>query len=86
MLVELAINVFASVILIAGGYFGGMYRERRAQRGKNLEDYDFYPFGTDELGNVYFDPEKLEKILFRRYALPVGAPEPCCRAPADSYC
>ena len=63
MLVELAINVFASVILIAGGYFGGMYRERRAQRGKNLEDYDFYPFGTDELGNVYFDPEKFSAAM-----------------------
>lgn len=63
MLVELAINVLASVILIAGGYFGGMYRERQAQRGKNLEDYDFYPFGTDELGNVYFDQEKFSMAL-----------------------
>ena len=58
MLVELAVNVLASGLLIAAGYFGGMYRERRANKGRNLEDYDFYPFGIDESGNVFFDQEK----------------------------
>jgi len=70
MLVELAINVLASVILIAAGYFGGMYRERLAQKGRNLEDYDFYPFGTDEFDNVIFDQEKFvqatDHLLGRR--------------------
>jgi predicted transcriptional regulator YheO len=55
MLIELAINILASAILIAGGYFGGMYRERRSRQGKNLEEYGFYPFGVDDAGNVYFD-------------------------------
>jgi predicted transcriptional regulator YheO len=58
MLVELAVNILASAILIAGGYFGGMYRERRSRHGKNLEEYGFYPFGVDDSGNVYFDEAK----------------------------
>lgn len=63
MLVELATNVIASVILIAAGYFVGIYRERRAQKGRNLEDYDFYPFGVDELDNVYFDLDKFVRAV-----------------------
>ncbi len=63
MLLELAINILASVILISGGYFGGMFRERRAQSGKNLEEYDFYPFGTDELNNVFFDSDKFVEAV-----------------------
>ena len=38
MLVELVVNILASAILMAGGYFGGMYRERRSRQGKNLEE------------------------------------------------
>lgn len=63
MLAELAINVLASVILVAAGYFGGMYRERQAQKGTNLEDYDFYPFGIDEFDHVIFDQEKFIKAV-----------------------
>ena len=65
MLVELAINILASAILIAGGYFGGMYRERRSRHGKNLEEYGFYPFGVDDVGNVYFDQDRfLEAVNY----------------------
>lgn len=63
MLVELLINVLASAILIGGGYLGGKYRERRARKGRNLENHDFYPFGVDELGNVFFDQEKFVKAV-----------------------
>jgi hypothetical protein len=63
MLIELAINLLASVILISGGYFGGVYRERRVHAGRNLEDYDFYPFGTDELNNVFFDAQKFTEAV-----------------------
>ena len=47
MFVELAINLLASAVLVAGGYLGGKFRERRAQKGKQLEEFDFYPFGVD---------------------------------------
>ena len=58
MLSEIIINVFASVILLVFGYFGGQYRERQSRHGKNLEEYDFYPFALDEKNNLYFDLEK----------------------------
>ena len=65
MLVELLVNILASAILIAGGYFGGKYRERRSRQGKNLEDYSFYPFGVDDAGTVYFDePRFLEAVNY----------------------
>lgn len=60
MLAELLINIFASIILIGSGYVGGKYRERNAQKGRNLEDYDFYPFGLDERKSLYFDMEKFD--------------------------
>ena len=52
---ELLVNLLASAILIAAGYFGGMYRERRARRGQNLVEYDFYPFAVDDDKRLYFD-------------------------------
>jgi predicted transcriptional regulator YheO len=58
MFSELLINVFASAVLLLFGYFGGQYRERRLQRGKNLDDYDFYPFALDENKVLFFDSEK----------------------------
>jgi len=55
MLSEILINVLASAILLIFGYFGGKFRERKAQRGKNLEDYEFYPFALDDKNHLYFD-------------------------------
>lgn len=65
MIVELIVNLLASAILISGGYFGGMYRERRSLKGKNLDEYEFYPFGVDDAGNVHFDePRFLEAVNY----------------------
>src|SRR4029077_2009045 len=45
---ELSINVVASIIVsllfLAAGFLWGKYKERRRKFGKNLEEYDFYPF------------------------------------------
>ena len=45
---ELSINVVASIIVsllfLATGFLWGKYKERRRKFGKNLEEYDFYPF------------------------------------------
>src|ERR1700761_3255163 len=47
---DITINVIASVIasavLVAIGFAGGKYKERR-RFGRNLEEYDFYPFTID---------------------------------------
>jgi predicted transcriptional regulator YheO len=45
---ELGINVIASIIaslfFLATGFVWGKYKERRRKFGRNLEEYDFYPF------------------------------------------
>jgi len=45
---EIGINVIASIIaslvFLAAGFFWGKYKERRRKFGRNLDEYDFYPF------------------------------------------
>ena len=45
---ELTINVVASIIVsllfLALGFLWGKYKERQRKFGRNLEEYDFYPF------------------------------------------
>ena len=45
---ELTINVVASIIVsllfLALGFLWGKYKERQRKFGKNLDEYDFYPF------------------------------------------
>jgi predicted transcriptional regulator YheO len=63
MFAELAINLLASAVLVAGGYLWGIYRERQSQNGQNLEEYDFYPFGIDETKSVFFDDVKFLRAV-----------------------
>ncbi len=65
MFADLAINLLASAVLVAGGYLWGKYRERQAQKGKQLEEFDFYPFGVDEAKILHFDDGKfLEAVNY----------------------
>ena len=57
MISELVVNVLASAILLGFGYLYGQYRERRLHLGKNLEEYEFYPFELDEKKNLFFEME-----------------------------
>jgi predicted transcriptional regulator YheO len=45
---DITVNVLASVIasafLLAVGFLFGKYKERRRKFGRNLDEYDFYPF------------------------------------------
>ena len=45
---EIGINVVASIIaslvFLAAGFAWGKYKERRRKFGRNLDEYDFYPF------------------------------------------
>jgi predicted transcriptional regulator YheO len=45
---ELSINIIASVVVsllfLGAGFFWGKYKERRRKFGRNLDEYDFYPF------------------------------------------
>jgi len=48
IVVPVASEVIVSLLLFAGGFFIGKYREKKRERGKNLDEYDFYPFETDK--------------------------------------
>ena len=48
-------GLLGSAIVFAGGFLVGRYRERRRARGRNLEDYDFYPFEVDRDNFPQFD-------------------------------
>lgn len=63
MLIELVMNLLASVILIGAGFAGGKYRERRQREGRNLEEYDFYPFAKDGKGHVFFDKDRFANAV-----------------------
>src|SRR5438270_492087 len=45
---DITVNVVASIIasafFLVAGFIWGKYKERRRKFGRNLEDYDFYPF------------------------------------------
>src|SRR6266576_290373 len=45
---ELSINVIASIIVsllfLVAGFLWGKYKERGRKFGRNLDEYDFYPF------------------------------------------
>lgn len=42
--VNVVASIIASAILFAGGFLWGKYKERRRKFGRNLDEYDFYPF------------------------------------------
>jgi hypothetical protein len=46
MVTAILAEALVSVFLLALGYFVGKYRERRQLRGRDLTDYDFYPYQT----------------------------------------
>lgn len=47
---DIAINLVVSAIVFAIGFAIGKYRQRALMRGRNLEQYDFYPFDVDADG------------------------------------
>jgi predicted transcriptional regulator YheO len=44
--INILASVIASLILLGAGFLWGKYKERR-KFGRNLEEYDFYPFDID---------------------------------------
>jgi predicted transcriptional regulator YheO len=47
IIVPVLTEVIVSLIIFTGGYAVGKQRERKMLRGKNLDEYDFYPFDMD---------------------------------------
>lgn len=54
--IHIAAEVVTSIVLIVGGFFIGKFREkRRLSKGKNLDQYDFYPFTVNRENFPEFD-------------------------------
>ena len=84
-LVDVAVNLLVSGIVFAIGYAVGKYRQRLAMGGRNLEQYDFYPFEVDAHGFPEFslalfrrggDTRVLRALLRDRHATRREHPEP----------
>jgi predicted transcriptional regulator YheO len=54
--VNLIASVLASLILLAVGFLWGKYKERR-KFGRNLEEYDFYPYTINRDNVPEFNPK-----------------------------
>ncbi|MFO1406759.1 MAG: PAS domain-containing protein [Steroidobacteraceae bacterium] len=71
-LVDILVNLAVSGIVFAVGYAVGKYRQRLASRGRNLEQYDFYPFEVDAQGFPSFSLQHFRRgvdaLLERRDA------------------
>src|SRR6267142_2442175 len=52
--VNVVASIIASLVLLAAGLLWGKYKERR-KYGRNLEDYDFYPFTISRENFPEFD-------------------------------
>ena len=52
--VNVIASIIASLVLLAAGFLWGKYKERR-KYGRNLEDYDFYPFTINRQNFPEFD-------------------------------
>jgi predicted transcriptional regulator YheO len=55
LIVPVLTEVVVSLIIFAGGFVIGKYRERKKLRGKNLDEYDFYPFDMDSNNIPHFN-------------------------------
>ena len=58
---DLAVNLAVSLVVFAIGFLIGKRRERRLLRGRNLEQYEFYPFTVDPQGFPQFNGELFQR-------------------------
>src|SRR5436853_1407607 len=42
--INIVASIVASIVFLIAGFVWGKYKERRRKFGRNLEEYDFYPF------------------------------------------
>jgi hypothetical protein len=61
LLRDVGVNLLVSLLLFAVGYLVGRWRMRRQLRGRNLEQYDFYPFVSDADGFPQFSLPHFER-------------------------
>jgi hypothetical protein len=68
--VDLLTNLAVSMIMFVGGYALGKHRERRLLAGRNLEQYECYPFSIDADGFPAFSPPLFARAIDELLARP----------------
>jgi hypothetical protein len=58
---EITVSLVVSLLLFAGGFAIGKWRARRQLQGRNVEQYDFYPFVADANGFPQFNLELFQR-------------------------
>jgi hypothetical protein len=58
---DIAVNLAVSLLVFTGGFVLGKWRARRQALGRNLEQYNFYPFIVDTDGFPQFSLQLFEK-------------------------
>jgi hypothetical protein len=67
---DIAVNLTVSLIVFAGGFLIGRWRTRRQLAGRNLEQYEFYPFVANADGFPEFSLEQFERGVAHLLAHP----------------
>jgi hypothetical protein len=72
---EIGTNLVVSLLVFVAGFLVGKWRGRRSLRGRNLEQYDFYPFVVDADGFPQFSLPLFERGMkhLRRRPDPTAA-------------
>ena len=60
---EIATSLIVSLVTFIVGYLSGKHRQRQLLRGRNLEQYDFYPFTVDQSGFPSFSIELFQRAV-----------------------
>lgn len=62
-LLNIIYGLIASAVFVGIGFLYGRYKERRKNQGRNLENYNFYPFSLDDKKMLQFDFNKFNKAV-----------------------
>jgi len=62
-LLNIIYGLIASAVFVGIGFLYGRYKERIKNKGRNLENYNFYPFSLDEKKMLQFDFDKFNKAV-----------------------
>lgn len=60
---DLAINLLVSLLVFLTGFLAGKWRQRALLSGRNVEQYDFYPFAVDRDGFPAFSLPLFQKAV-----------------------
>ena len=60
---EIATSLVISLVTFIVGYLSGKHRQRQLLRGRNLEQYDFYPFAVDQSGFPSFSVQLFQRAV-----------------------